>query len=65
MDKIELEFYTNSYNSTFDGERSGSTAQAKSYRMRRIREQGEGQWLDLLWSGVIGEWTESGLRSTS
>jgi hypothetical protein len=56
MDKIELEFFTVSHWSTYDGQRSGQMAKGKSYRLRQIRKPGEGDWLDLRWSGVVAEW---------
>jgi hypothetical protein len=64
MDKIELDFRTYSGYSTYDGKRSGQMAKGKSYRLRQIREPGEGKWLDLLWSGQIGEWTLHGVSTS-
>jgi hypothetical protein len=63
MDKIEVDFATYSDYLTYDGERSGSMAKGKSYRLRQIREPGEGNWLLLGWSGLIGEWTLHGVST--
>ena len=56
MDDIKVKFRTYSSWSTFDGESWGSCPKGKTYRLRQIREKGEGRWLDMYWSGRIAEW---------
>ena len=55
MDDITIMFATRSHWSTFDGETGGDVAKGMTYRLRQIREEVEGKWLDLSWSGRIGE----------
>ena len=64
MDRIELHFRTYSTWETRDGELSGSAPGAKTYRVRQVREPGEGKWLVLdQWSGALAEWELHGVST--
>mmetsp|Transcript_74685 Transcript_74685/g.211004 ORF Transcript_74685/g.211004 Transcript_74685/m.211004 type:complete len:409 (+) Transcript_74685:64-1290(+) len=63
MDRIELLFYTSAHWLTRNGENSGSATKGKTYRVRHIREPGEGKWLNLLWDGGIEEWNLHGVST--
>ena len=63
MDRIELEFRTNSTFSSFDGTLRGSKAKGKSYQMRPVQEPNEGKWLWLRWSGEVPEWELHGVST--
>ncbi len=63
MDRIELQFSTYSLWSSLDNEKTGYAMKGRSYRMRPVRELGEGDWLWLGWSGAIGEWSLHGVST--
>jgi hypothetical protein len=64
LDTVDLNFMTGSHWQSLDGTRHGSMAKSRSYKLRRIRNLGEGKWFELKWSGVVSEWTMHGVSTT-
>ena len=48
---------------TFDDSKSGTLLRGKSYRIREITEEGEGNWLGMVWDGMVQEWTLHGVST--
>ena len=63
MDRIEVQFRTTSHWQSLDNKHCGATAQGKTYRLRQTREHGEGKWLNIGWSGALGEWILHGIST--
>ena len=63
MGIFEIKFCTISDYMTFDDSKSGTLLRGKSYRIREITEEGEGNWLGMVWDGMVQEWTLHGVST--
>lgn len=48
---------------TFDESKSGTVLKGKSYRIREITEEGEGNWIGMVWDGIVQEWDFHGVST--
>lgn len=60
---FHVQFCTISDYMTLDESQHGTQLKGKTYRIREIREEGEGKWLRLLWDGSILEWNFLGMST--
>ena len=63
LDELDLQFNSNSTFWSFDRERFSSLTKGRTYRLRQIREPGEGEWLVRYWDGKVQEWDLLGVST--